>query len=62
MLGRNNKNKRSVSLALQINEVILDAIRSINTGVEKEIVAVRCLDCHAMVRDFSNHGCTGGAA
>lgn len=62
MLGRNKKDKRSVPLALQMNEAILDVIRSINTGIEKEIVAVRCPECHEMVRDFRTHGCTGGAA
>lgn len=63
MLGRNQKDKRSVPLAFQIYEVVTDAIRSINVdGYDKEIVAVRCPDCKQMVRDFSIHGCTGGAA
>ena len=66
MLDRNNKNKRSVPLALQMNKTILDAIRSINTGVEKEFVGARCPNCHQMMaaRDFPRHGkeCTGGAA
>ena len=62
VLGKSKKDKRSVSLAQQINEAVIGAIRSINVGGDRPITAVRCPDCEQMVRDFSNHGCSGGAA
>lgn len=63
MLG-NQKGKRSFSLAQQMNEAILDTIKSINADNDSRIVAVRCRDCHEMVamKDYPTHECTGGAA
>lgn len=64
MLG-NHKGKRNFSLAQQMNEAILDLIKSINVvSDDKEIASVLCPYCKELVaaKDCPTHPCIGGAA